>query len=142
MYYDLRLLRDVADVVTIASVGVTRGAAIVQAPAAALIDKVIGVAEGDVTMSATILGDVADVMPRAGVGMAVSATKVELEAVALVGDEVGIAVGSLPLRKSLILASNRVGSDKGSRGNEESGKLSEDHCDERVRLVELKDERM
>ena len=42
----------------IASVGVARGATIVQAPAAALIDKVIGVTEGDVTMSIAVLGDV------------------------------------------------------------------------------------
>ena len=86
------LLGEVANEVAITSVRVARGATIVQAPAVALVDKVVGVTERDVIVLVTALRDVANEVTRASVGVAVGATEIELEAVTLVGDEVRVAV--------------------------------------------------
>ncbi|KAG8712679.1 hypothetical protein FRC09_019573 [Ceratobasidium sp. 395] len=86
----------------------TIGAAVVQAPAVALVDEVVWVAERHVMMLPTVPWDVyvggqklfgrqIRRMSGAGVRMTVGASKVELEAVALVSHQVGVAVRLLAL---------------------------------------------
>ena len=118
----------------------SRSAAIVQAPAVALVDKVVGVAEGDITVLVTVLANVANIMTRTSVGVTVGAAKVELEAVTLVSDKIGVAVGGLPLGKGLILASKWVGCNEGRSSDDDGSELSEDHCAKLSLVVVVKKE--
>jgi len=118
--------------VTVAGVRVARSAAIVQAPAVAFVNHVVGVAKANVTVLGTVPGNVANEMSGASVRVTFSGSEVELESIALVSHQVWVAVGSLALFETARFR-NTSNPGKGCGDQSSRSKSSEDgreaHCE-------------